>query len=186
MDINSTDKLYEKFLILSYQLGDDLAFEQLVHRYHPKLRYYLRKLLGQDSDADDILQETWLEAHAAREKLRATEAFAAWVYRIAHNKAMGFLRKQKRLPKFLPDADLPEIESPATEEPFSPEAAAAIHACLDKLTPTHKEVLVLRFLEDMNYEDIAAVVDCQIGTVRSRLHYARVALRREMENNSHD
>ncbi len=186
MDKHSTDQLYEKFLILSYQLGDDGAFEQLVHRYHPKLRYFLRKLLGQDSDADDILQETWLEAHAGREKLRATEAFAAWIYRIAHNKAMGLMRKQKRLPKFLTEAEIPEIESVEPDEPFSPESAAAINTCLDKLTPTHKEVLVLRFLEDMTYEDIAAVVDCQIGTVRSRIYYARQALRREMENNNHD
>jgi RNA polymerase sigma-70 factor (ECF subfamily) len=68
------------------------------------------------------------------------------------------------------------------EEPvFNAEDAAQVHAALDELAPEHREVLVLRFLEDMSYENIAQAIGCQIGTIRSRLHYAKRALRRALE-----
>ena len=74
------------------------------------------------------------------------------------------------------------LDAAATNDgDFSPEDAARIHAALDRLAAEHREVLVLRFLEEMTYDQIARVVGCQLGTVRSRLHYAKQALRRAIE-----
>ena len=102
------------------------------------------------------------------------------LYRIARDRAYGRLRKARRLGLLLDDALVvePAIES---EEEFSAEDAAQIHAALDDLPAEQREVLVLRFLEEMSYEQIARVVGCQLGTVRSRIHYAKRALRSVLE-----
>ena len=73
------------------------------------------------------------------------------------------------------------VTNDVEEDIFSAEDAVKIHRCLAKLNPDHKEVLLLRFLEQMSYEQIAKVIDCSIGTVRSRIHYAKIALRKKME-----
>jgi RNA polymerase sigma-70 factor (ECF subfamily) len=82
--------------------------------------------------------------------------------------------------------DEASVREPEGEEPFSPEDAARIHAALDQLPPEQREVLVLRFLEDMTYEQIAGVVGCQLGTVRSRIHYGKQALRRLLDQDQSD
>jgi RNA polymerase sigma-70 factor (ECF subfamily) len=171
------DRLYERLLILRCQAGDGPAFAELVERYGPRLRYYLRKLLGPDG-ADDALQEVWFDVFRSVPKLTDTAAFPAWVYRIARDRAFRTLRKQRRVAQPLTVA-----EEPAAEEldDFTAEDAERIHAALDTLPAEQREVLVLRFLEEMPYEDIARVVGCEVGTVRSRLHYGKRALRRALE-----
>jgi RNA polymerase sigma-70 factor (ECF subfamily) len=107
-------------------------------------------------------------------------AFNTWLYRIARNRACVVLRR--RQPSSLPMEDAEQVTDPSAEElSFSPEDGQRIHAALDEIALEHREVLVLRFLEDMTYEDIAAVTGCQIGTVKSRLYYAKRALRRILE-----
>jgi len=94
--------------------------------------------------------------------------------------ADGVLRKRRLSFCSVEEADQ-VIDPSAEESDFSPEDGQRIHAALDELTLEHREILVLRFLEDMAYEDIAAVTGCQIGTVKSRLWYAKRALRRVLE-----
>jgi RNA polymerase sigma-70 factor (ECF subfamily) len=177
--IDPTERCYEQTLLLRCQAGDDAAFTELVDHYSPRLRYYLRKILGQPESADDVLQEVWLDAFRGLPKLADTMAFPAWIYRIARNHCALAWRKRNRTAWLAA-----EIEAfvDADEEPdFNAEDAAQVHAALDELAPEHREVLVLRFLEDMSYENIAQAIGCQIGTIRSRLHYAKRALRRALE-----
>ena len=103
--------------------------------------------------------------------------FTAWLYRIAHGKAMLDGRRSGREVVTLADVESRRRQR-KTRPAFSPEDAARIHAALDQLEPSHREVLVLRFLEEMSYEEIGQVVDCPVGTVRSRIHYAKGALKR--------
>jgi RNA polymerase sigma-70 factor (ECF subfamily) len=177
------ERLYERVLVLRCQAGDEAAFAELVERYAPRLRYYLRKLLGGSHAAEDALQEVWLDVFRSVPRLADPGAFPAWLYRIARDRACRTLRSLRHIPRRLADADL--IEE-GKEETFSADEAARIHAALDELAPEQREVLVLRFLEEMTYEDIARVVGCPAGTVRSRIHYGKRALRRALERTNDD
>lgn len=176
--IESTERLHERLLVLRCQTGDETAFAELVGRYHGRLRYYLRKMLGDAHQADDTLQEVWLDAFRALPRLHDPGAFAAWLYRIARDRASRVWRRGHRATEPL---DASTLVAPDSEADFAPEDAAVIHAALDRLTAEHREVLLLRFVEDMSYEQIAAVTSVPVGTVRSRLHHAKQALRRLLE-----
>jgi RNA polymerase sigma-70 factor (ECF subfamily) len=161
-------------------MGDETAFAKLVERYGPRLRYYLHKMFGHADGAEDALQDVWFTVFRKVRGLVDPAAFRTWLYRIAQNRAYGELRKRR--PSFRPLEEAGMVADPGAEEPdLLPQDAQRIHAALDELALEHREVLVLRFLEDMTYDDIAAVTGCQIGTVKSRLHYAKQALRRVLE-----
>jgi RNA polymerase sigma-70 factor (ECF subfamily) len=175
---DAAERLYEQLLVLRCQAGDEDAFEELVARYHPRLQYYLHRILPRADHADDVLQEVWLAVFRALPRLAEPGALAAWLYRIARDKAL--VQWRGRPPERLLDiSDL--VEEPSRDNEFRQEDAQEIHASLDLLAPEQREVLVLRFLEDMTYEQIAKVTGCPIGTVRSRLYYAKSALRQAIE-----
>ena len=183
---NPADRIYERLLLLRCQAGDETAYSELVERYSPRLRYFLRRLASEtDAHAvEDILQDVWVDVFRGLARLVDLGAFPAWIYRIARDRAVRRLRR-RQLPQ-QPLDDGKQIAQPDTEE-FAAEDAARIHAALEKLPGEQREVLVLRFLEEMTYEDIARVVDDPVGTIRSRLHYAKRALRGILErNNEHD
>ncbi len=177
--MDAEERLRDSLLVLRYQTSDQGALEELVELYHARLRYLLRQLLGNGADADDALQDVWLKVIRNLGRLRKPEAFAVWLYRIARNSAYRRLGRRRHVP--LPAPAVIPADEPAHESEFSAEEAARIHECLRRLTPEHREVLVLRFMEDMSYEEVAQVVDCNLGTVRSRIHYAKRALRKQME-----
>lgn len=173
-------KILERLLVLRCRSGDGDAFEQLVAGHQGQLRYYIRRLLGGPAGEDDLLQDTWLAVWRSIGKLRDPAAFAPWLYRIARNKVYAQIRKQLKYQELTDQSQ--NLLSQEDPQDFSPDEAAKIHECLGKLRPEHREVLLLRFLEEMSYQDIATVIDKSVGTVRSRIHYAKHALRREMED----
>ena len=176
------DRLYERLLVLRCQTGDDDAYRELVDRFGRRLQYYLRKLLARADRADDLAQEVWIDVLRQLPNLQDAGAFTAWLYRIAHGKAVLDARRNGRLPPTTPEVDGLVERAEQVEEPFSPDDAARIHAALDRLDQVQREVLVLRFLEDLSYEEISQIVGCPVGTVRSRLHYAKSQLRRLLES----
>jgi RNA polymerase sigma-70 factor (ECF subfamily) len=181
-----TDRIYEQVLVLRCQTGDSAAFGELVERYSARLRYYVRTLLGKErhADAEDMLQDVWLDVHRSIATLADPGAIVAWLYQVARYRSVRYLRK--RVVQTRPIDDSQADREIAREVDFSVEDALAIHLALDGLAPEHREVLVLRFLEEMSYEGIATVTGCPVGTVRSRIHYAKLALRRALETNDHD
>lgn len=172
-------RLHTCVLVLRCQLGDVGAFGRLAAQYDAPARYYVQRLLGSTDAVDDVVQETWLAVAKGLRTLRDPNAFAAWFYRIARNKAVERRRQKGALPATGHD-DLEAVEDCSEEDAFSAEDAEEIHRALDALAPPHREVLVLRFMEEMSYEEIAEVVGCGPGTVRSRIFYAKRALRKEM------
>jgi RNA polymerase sigma-70 factor (ECF subfamily) len=177
---DQADLIYERLLVVRAQAGDDAAFAELVERFSPRLRYFLRKLLPSAHDAEDALQDVWLDVLRALPRLSDPQALVAWLYRIARDRAFARLRKARPTEQLPLDSTI--ADSTADDErDFSAEDAAQIHAALDTLPPEQREVLVLRFLEDMTYEQIAAVTNSNIGTIRSRLHYGKRALRVALE-----
>jgi len=169
--------IYERVLVVRAQAGDDAAFAELVERYSPRLRYFLRKVLASADGAEDALQDVWLDVFRHLQRLADPQALKAWLYRIARDRAFGRLRKAKRWEQPLDEANVVDPAA-ADENDFSTEDAAQIHTALDELPSEQREVLVLRFLEEMTYEEIARVVGCQLGTVRSRIYYGKRALRK--------
>lgn len=176
--MNSGNRLIEEVLILRCQMGDTDALAELIEQYQRPLRYFISRLLGDSKMTEDIFQDTWLIALRRISTLKKPDAFGAWLYRIARNKVYHQLRRRKQLAELNESLIVPE----AVEEPtFSAADAAGIHNCLAGLKPQYKEVLMLRFLEQMSYQEMAHVLNCNLGTVRSRLHYAKAALKQELE-----
>jgi RNA polymerase sigma-70 factor (ECF subfamily) len=172
------ERVYRSVLVVRCQAGDRAAFEELVQLYHPRLRYFLASMVGDDHAADDLLQEVWFEVYRGVARLADPGLFPAWLYQIARHRALRELRKKRQPLSPLEGIDLAEE---GDEDEFSAEDAEHVHAALGRLAPEHREVLLLRFFEGMAYEDISRVTGCQLGTVRSRIHYAKRALRRVME-----
>lgn len=106
------------------------------------------------------------------------ERFTVWLYRIARNRVYEEFRRKKRVVELDESLEAPDD---AEEEVVSFDDAAKLHRCLGELKPLQKEVLMLRFIEQMSYEQIAEVLGCNIGTVRSRIHHAKQALREKLE-----
>lgn len=182
--IDDADGLYERLLVLRCQAGDEVALAKLMERYQPRLRYYLRKMLFGVGDPDDVLQEVWLDVFRAIAQLIDADAFRAWLYSIARRRAIKQYHKRRLI--FQPlDEDMVDDATEDTDI-FKADEARNVHAALDTLPTAHREVLVLRYIEDMSYDEIAAIVNCQVGTVRSRLHYAKRALRTKLEKDHHD
>jgi len=176
MDIRQ--HLAEQVLILRCQTGDEIAFEGVFQRYQPPLRYYVRRMIGGPSQCEDILQDIWLTVLKNLPKLRQPGSFRVWLYKIARTKVYQHIRRSRQL---LPLTDeLTGSLEDLGEDDFTAEDAAMVHEYLAQLVPGHREVLVLRFLEDMSYQQIAKVLDCSIGTVKSRIHYAKRSLRRKL------
>ena len=176
--LDKAQRLYEQVLVLRCQAGDDYAFAELVERYRQRLDYYVCRLLDDHDQAGDVMQNVWLTVYRKISTLRQPRALSVWLYRIAHNAAMAEMRNVHRWDELTEE---PRSSDTDRDEPdFSPDDAERIHAALGRLCPRYREVLVLRFLEDLSYEDIAEVAGCPLGTVRSRLHYAKRELRREM------
>jgi len=169
--------VYEQLLVLRCQTGSETAFAELVERYGPRLRLYLRKLLDRPEDVDDALQDVWTDVFRSLGRLRNSGAFAAWVYRIARDRAYRELRRRQVKCVPLEEAEVPQD---VPEEPLEFEDVQQVHAALDALSIEHREVLLLRFVEQMSPDQIGQIVGCPAGTVRSRLYYARQQLRREL------
>jgi RNA polymerase sigma-70 factor (ECF subfamily) len=171
-------ELYEQLLVIRCQTGDEAAFAELVARYEPRLRYYLRKVGDRPGDVEDRLQDIWFDVVRGVGRLADPRAFPAWLYRIA--RARTALARRKAPPPALPLAEH-DVGEETNGDDFTEDDAARVHAALNDLAPEHREVLVLRFLEGMSYEEIADVVGDPLGTVKSRIHYAKRALRAALE-----
>jgi RNA polymerase sigma-70 factor (ECF subfamily) len=174
-----TDSLYRSVLVLRCQAGDHAAFEELVAQFQPRLRYFLLKMVRDSNRVDDLLQDVWLDVFRQVPRLADRDAFPAWLFQIARHRAFRELRRRGQVPCSLDGVGEPAAEE--LDEEFTAEDAERVHAALDQLAPEHREVLLLRFLEEMSYEEMARVTGCQLGTVGSRLHYAKRALRRVIE-----
>ncbi|MHC4741444.1 MAG: RNA polymerase sigma factor [Planctomycetota bacterium] len=162
------------------QKGERAAFEELFEMYQPRLKYYVRRLNSAGANVDDILQDVWLTVFKKIRKLKDARIFAVWLYRIARNKVYDGFRRKNRFVSLPEEDELPLSDN--AEPTFDTNDTEKLHKALNKLKPYHREVLTLCFIEQMPYQSIAEIVGCSIGTVRSRIFYAKKSLRREMES----
>jgi RNA polymerase sigma-70 factor, ECF subfamily len=181
--VNGDDLVHvdERLTVLQAQQGDREAFSRLVDLYDKRLLYFVRRILGDADGALDILQSAWLIVHRKLRELESLDAFRVWIYRIVHHQAVNYLRKRSKYPELVEQLEaIPEVDNASVAE-LAFDNAEMIHVEMQGLSVDHRLVLTLRFLEDMTIEQIANVMDCSPGTVKSRLYYAKHALRRRIE-----
>ena len=175
--------------------GDYRAFEDLVRLHHDRVYRLAWSMLGSASDAEEVVQDTFLQVFRSLPRFRGRSAFATWLYRIATNAALMKLRSRRRRP-LVSVEDRPGaweaggtrwIEPPGVwsrtpaERLLDRELGAHIRAAIDKLPEQHRTVLLLRDVEGLSTQDVADVLGLTVPTVKTRLHRARLFLRDELE-----
>ena len=161
-------------VVLRSQAGDERAFGQLLDWFGDRTLTYLEGLIGRD-DAEDVHQEVWLSVYRGIRTLHNPNAFRTWLFRATRHHAIDFLRRCKREQRLL---ELAAVEARVSEHDLQhqdPEIDpdVVLDAVLSELSPAHREVMLLRFRDELSYAEIAMVVGCPVGTVRTRLHHAK-------------
>jgi len=161
---------------------DERAFDALYQAYGSAVYGYLMRLLNEPVAAEDLLQEVFLAAWQGAGRFRAEARVKTWLLRIAHHQAVSWLRRQR---KALALDELAEaVADDGAEEALARTwHADEIRAALDRLTPNHRAVIELTFMHDLSYAEIAQIMDCPIGTVKSRMSYALRHLDRVLADN---
>jgi RNA polymerase sigma-70 factor (ECF subfamily) len=170
--------------------GSEEAFRILVERYERPVFGLLVRIVRRGETAEDLAQETFLKAFRALRRFDPGRKFSSWLFKIAHNAALDALRRQGSEP-FSLDApigdsdDAPELPAdPTAENPFARVAGRdlgrALEAAVGALKPQYREILLLRFVEELAYEEIADVLDLPLGTVKIHLFRARRDLARAL------
>src|ERR1035441_8770485 len=163
--------------------GEPDAWETLLARYRLPLYAYVFRSVHQEQTSLDIVQEAFINAARHIHTLQYDQKFGSWLFNIAHQKCIQHWRKQHTLeiPIDPLDEDFPGLEPGPQELLIRKEQEEAFMKLLDQLAVPHRAVLLLHFVEDFSLEEIARITATQIGTVKSRLHYARKALRKLLE-----
>ena len=177
--MKENERIDDRIYVIRAQLGDDDAFMKLVDYYSGRLLYYIRRFLEDADRSDDVLQEVWLTVYKKINTLRDASAFSVWLYRTARNRAIRRLRDDSRY-VFVGRHDESALIDD-NRESWLFDDINKLHRVLTTLSPEQKEALVLRFFEEMNYQEISDIMGCSVGTVRSRIHYAKQELRKKME-----
>lgn len=187
--MNSDEQLVKKSLS-----GDTEAFEELVSRYQNKVYALAYRYMGNEEDAYDMTQEAFLKAFRSLRTFKGSSSFGTWLYRVATNVCLDELRRRKR--RILPislDEPLATKEGDEVEKDITDPAPTAdiiyerqefseyILAFLNQMKPEHKIVIILRDMMDFSYEEIAQILNCSVGTVKSRISRARNILRKKIE-----
>jgi RNA polymerase sigma-70 factor (ECF subfamily) len=146
----------------------------LFEEFQSKTLGYLNGLLGDRGDAEDVQQEVWLSVYRNLSGLANPGAFRTWLFRITRHRALNWLRSTRRERELVVDTPVEEMDLP-TGDVDARDAidVDAIAGALNGLPPPQREVLLLRYQDDLSYTEIAMVIGTTVGTVRSRLHYAK-------------
>jgi len=179
-----TDQTGFEWLALRCQVGEPGAFEDLIALMERPLLYYAASLTGDVDSGLDVLQDVWIKALHGMRKLKDPGSVRSWLYSITHGIAVDRVRRSVSRER-AEEAQLENFHE-AEEPSFTEEDAAAIHDALRQISFRHREVLVLHFLEDLSLAEIANVVGCSEGTVKSRIHYAKQAMKEILSRGAYE
>lgn len=184
----------DKRLIAECLQGNTEAFGELVRRYQERLYHSVYRLIENAEDAQDVVQEAFLNAYQSLEGFKGHSRFFTWLYRIAVNTAISHKRKHRSMARMETQKN-----GEHTLDPLDPsEASRPEHAleqveqqrrvrqALARLSPEHRTVLVMKEIEGQKYEEMAEILHVPIGTIRSRLHRARLELRELLEKSERE
>ena len=172
----------DREIVIRLQAGDQTAFEELYERYSGPMFRSARVLLGNSEDAEDVLQETFVTCYFHIGELERPESVRYWLFRIMRRSAYRLGKKRRAE---TPDEDINRLRDTAESEEIGPEehtvSSARLEELLSTLSQKQREVAVLYYLEEMSVPEIAEVLDCFEGTVKSRLFSARKKLKQYLE-----
>lgn len=181
------DREVDQQLVIRAQQGDRQAFGLLVTKYQRKLARLLSRLIRDPAEVEDVAQEAFIKAYRALPTFRGDSAFYTWLYRIAVNTAKNYLVSQGRRAPTSTEFDSEDAETFEEGEQLrdvdtpdrlllSKQIGETVNAAMESLPDELKTAIVLREIEGLSYEEIAQIMDCPIGTVRSRIFRAREAI----------
>ena len=170
----------EQALVQRCQVGEKEAFEELLAQYEGLVYNLVHRYFGNQAEASDVAQEAMIKIYRRIGDFRGRSAFKTWVYRVVTNVCLDALRKRRTAPLSLEDVGNLRAVGPGPESALEQDELRNILArLLMTLGEEHRVVLVLRDMEGLAYEEIAEILGCSLGTVKSRLSRARDALRRK-------
>lgn len=186
-----SDLNFDQQLVERVQRGDKNAFNLLVSKYQHKVASLVTRYVSNQSDVSDVVQEAFIKAYRALPEFRGESAFYTWLYRIAVNTAKNYLTAQGRRPPEL-DVDCSDAElqegAEAMHELANPEnlilsdeIQRMVVATLESLPEDLRTAITLREIEGLSYEEIAEIMGCPVGTVRSRIFRARDAIDKQIQ-----
>ncbi|HKC31542.1 MAG TPA: RNA polymerase sigma factor RpoE [Burkholderiales bacterium] len=186
-----SDREIDRQLVARAQRGDKRAFELLVEKYQRKLARLLSRFIRDPAEVEDVAQEAFIKAYRALPAFRGDSAFYTWLYRIGINTAKNYLMAMGRRAPTSTEVEADEAEGFEEGEQLrdintpesvllSKEIAETVNSTIEKLPEELRTAIQLREIEGMSYEDIARVMDCPIGTVRSRIFRAREAIAEQL------
>jgi RNA polymerase sigma-70 factor (ECF subfamily) len=183
----ASDRDIDQQLVERVQRGDKQAFGLLVDKYRRKLGRLLSRFIRDQAEVEDVVQEAFIKAYRALPNFRGDSAFYTWLYRIGINTAKNYLVSMGRRPQTSNDIEVEDAENfedgdelrtldtPETEL-MTKEIAKTVQMAIESLPEDLKTAIVLREIEGLSYEEIATMMDCPIGTVRSRIFRARESI----------
>lgn len=174
----------DQVLVERAQAGDKKAFGLLVEKYHRKLGRLLSRMIRDQNEVEDVVQESFIKAYRALHNFRGDSAFYTWLYRISVNTAKNYLVSLGRKPQVLQNVEIEDVENFEVGSEMrsmeTPETAMAtkqiaqtVNDAVEALPEDLRTAITLRELEGLSYEEIADIMQCPIGTVRSRIFRAR-------------
>ncbi len=177
----------ETALVKRARHGDLVAYDELVRRYQERIYATVYHMTANHEDANDLAQEAFIKAFQALKSFKGGSSFYTWVYRIAVNRTINFLKQRRHKAQMsLDDLDFnaehdPDLIALISDKTPRREASLAelqekLNAAMQKLSEPHRMVVTLHDVQGLSHEEIAEIMDCNIGTVRSRLFYARQQL----------
>lgn len=195
MALKAQEVAFDRLLVDRFKAGDQTAFDEMVSRYWDRIYAMVNQLLRNTQDAEEVTQDAFIRAHRGLEKFRGDSAFSTWLYQIATNLARNrywywWRRKRDKSISFDQplsadsETSLAEIFPSDAETPHeltaTQEFVDRVAACMETLNEKHREILTLRNVQNLSYEEIASIVGISVGTVKSRIARARESLRKKL------
>ena len=189
-ETNLTDhRLTDEELIQNFQQGDERAYTEIVNRFSGPLLNFIYRIIGDSAFAEDLLQETFIRVYQNKNSYREIAKFSTWIYTIASNLSKTELRRQKVRRWFSlsgsKDDDRPmEIANDdytPDETMLQNSTLSLIHQEIQKLPMSFKEVIILRDVQELSYEEISTILNIPLGTVKSRVNRGRTRLQKSLK-----
>ena len=186
------ERAIDQKLVEKAQRGDKKAFGMLVEKYQRRLNRLLSRMVRDQSEIEDIVQDSFIKAYRAINNFRGDSAFYTWLYRIGINTAKNHLVKLGKRPKAMNEVDIEEIENfedaPDLRNHETPESTmmsseivASVNQTIAALPNELREAISLREMDGLSYEEISGLMNCPIGTVRSRIFRAREVIAEKLK-----
>jgi len=170
----------DEVLMEEIKAGNSQAFDVIIYRYEKSVLNYIYRLVGNFHQAEELCQEVFLRVYKCALKFDSAQRFSPWLYKIANNLCIDEYRKQKNVQK----VDISEMELPSSEnleeKVESKEIQSKVKKAVLSLPKTHRAVLILKHYQGLSYEEISEILAVPIGTVKSRMHYAMIELKKAL------